>query len=127
MAHNVQGWRRFCCRISEPKSHKFILTRLLCSQGSKNVGGGRRGNGFSHDLANRNPGAALYGRRNANRVLCGGFALPLVIVPPLLIPFSIDIVNILLIFFFLIYNIFQQYLNRHFLFYFHYITYFINY
>ena len=32
----------FAARISEPKSHKSILTRLLGSQGSKNVGGGLR-------------------------------------------------------------------------------------
>ena len=59
----------FAARISEPKSLKTFLTRLLGSQGSKNVGGGRRGNGASHDLADRNPVGGACRRRSANRLL----------------------------------------------------------
>ena len=71
----------FAARICKPEGLNILLTPPSGLQGFQNVGAGRRGNGrIARDLADRSPGAALYGRRNANRFVrrrvCVPYSLP---------------------------------------------------
>ena len=83
---------RVVCRITREVTDGLpARTRALRSkdQGWQNVGVGRRGNGFSHDLADRNPGGGACRRRSCYRVLNGGLAFSYFILHhPFMVPHS---------------------------------------